>query len=315
MSTSSEEQSGYSEYAEELHLRSNEVLLDLIVGYESNHSEQGSESEQLASDLGEEMIVIHSDSSEEEESKEEIEIPMPPLVPDSPRVPIALTVPRTDHSTIIYQRNVMAIVRNYTSIVFERMTREGNYGYIFSDLDDDEINVFGSVEFPEYQIGLETVVKQLSGTIYYFIQLFIIRPAPLSKFFIRSLEIWNHPSDTKEVEFKYYPNELHDNLTYMRLSIVRWSTYFPYRSCPSEDCQRILLPSENVHCFECTHSIRTHLCSICLDDQTPQRLLTTVCRHTFHHNCFRQIISHQPNKVKCPMCRTVVDAASRSYVR
>ena len=46
-------------------------------------------------------------------------------------------------------------------------------------------------------------------------------------------------------------------------------------------------------------------CSICLEQLSCKRCITTQCRHTFHETCFLQLIE-QNTQTKCPLCRANV---------
>ena len=46
-------------------------------------------------------------------------------------------------------------------------------------------------------------------------------------------------------------------------------------------------------------------CSICLEQLSCKRCITTQCRHTFHETCFLQLIE-QNTQTKCPLCRAYV---------
>ena len=46
-------------------------------------------------------------------------------------------------------------------------------------------------------------------------------------------------------------------------------------------------------------------CSICLEQLSCKRCITTQCRHTFHEICFLHLIE-QNTQTKCPLCRAYV---------
>ena len=46
-------------------------------------------------------------------------------------------------------------------------------------------------------------------------------------------------------------------------------------------------------------------CSICLEQLSCKRCITTQCRHTFHETCFLHLIEHN-TQTKCPLCRAYV---------
>ena len=46
-------------------------------------------------------------------------------------------------------------------------------------------------------------------------------------------------------------------------------------------------------------------CSICLEQLSCKRCITTQCRHTFHETCFLHLIE-QNTQTKCPLCRANV---------
>ena len=46
-------------------------------------------------------------------------------------------------------------------------------------------------------------------------------------------------------------------------------------------------------------------CSICLEQLSCKRCITTQCRHTFHETCFLHLIK-QNTQTKCPLCRAYV---------
>lgn len=49
-------------------------------------------------------------------------------------------------------------------------------------------------------------------------------------------------------------------------------------------------------------------CSICQDDirdvDKERNLFVTTCAHTFHNKCWIEYVSHQPQDVVCPNCKT-----------
>ena len=46
-------------------------------------------------------------------------------------------------------------------------------------------------------------------------------------------------------------------------------------------------------------------CSICLEQLSCKRCITTQCRHTFHETCYHHLIE-QNTQTKCPLCRAYV---------
>lgn len=199
-----------------------------------------------------------------------------------------------------YERAVMEVVREYLVVVFGRLARHGNYGG-----EEEAFTLYERVDIPELFISMCTHVMPDGGLVRYFVRLSIRTPSGRT-IVIRDLEIWNHAFDSEEAEFEPSPIELVDNLSFFRRSVLRWSRYLPYRECANRECSTLLLPCESPYCFECKHGIAPCDCSICLDDRTPKRVVTTSCGHTFHRSCFRRILPFESGKVKCPLCRTVV---------
>ncbi len=199
-----------------------------------------------------------------------------------------------------YVASVMAIVREYAVVVFGRLGRHGNYGEA-----DEPFVLYEPVHFPDRRISLCTHVIPEGGLIRYFIRLSLRVPSG-RMFTIRDLEIWNHAHDSEEAEFQPCACELEDGLSFFRRSVLRWSRYLPFRECANPECSTLLLPCESPYCFECKHGLGRCDCAICLDAETPRRLITTRCGHTFHRSCFRRIQPFESNKVKCPLCRAIV---------
>jgi hypothetical protein len=199
-----------------------------------------------------------------------------------------------------YVSAVMSIVREYVEVVSGRIARHGNYG-----APDSMFVLYEPVHFPERCISLCTHVVPDGGLTRYFIRLSVRVPSG-RLFTIRYLELWNHAQDSEEAEFDPCVRELEHSISFFRRSVLRWSRYLPFRECANKECATLLLPCESVYCFECKHGIGRCDCAICLDGETPKRLVTTRCGHTFHRSCFQRIQPFQSNKVKCPLCRAIV---------
>jgi Ring finger domain len=199
-----------------------------------------------------------------------------------------------------YVAAVMALVREYVVVFFGRLARSGNYG-----APDEPFMLYEPVHFPARCISLCAHVIPDGGLIRYFVRLSVRVPSG-RMFTIRDLEIWSHAHDSEEAEFQACSCHLEDSISLFRRSVLRWSRYLPFRECANKECATLLLPCESPYCFECKHGLGRCDCAICLDGETPRRLVTTRCGHTFHRSCFRRIQPFESNKVKCPLCRAIV---------
>ena len=190
---------------------------------------------------------------------------------------------------------------DYVSVISDRLSREGNYEHLFDD-DEDEIPLFEEVYIKQYNICFHTMIRKKNGDTEYVLIMTIYFEED-KHYPFKEVVLWSHPEDETEPEFNPPAFFVFDTVDLFRPKIRRFNRYLPFRMCASKTCVMLLTEKETDHCFECYSKFSTCACSICMDEQTPKLVLTTSCNHSFHLECFLQIVQTKRNRVKCPLCR------------
>jgi len=216
--------------------------------------------------------------------------------------PCASPIRAPEVDTSFYDK-VMNVLTEYILIITERLSREGNYSHYFENEIEDEINWFEPILIQEYHICIETFLRKHLEHIEYIISISI--QLPHTHYPIKEVVFWRHREEHTDIMFDahFIP---YDTIDLFRPKIRRFNNYLPFRACAANECTMLLTEQERQYCFECSSCISTCPCSICLDEHTPKIVLTTSCGHSFHKECFLQIIPIRRHRVKCPMCRTIV---------
>jgi hypothetical protein len=190
-------------------------------------------------------------------------------------------------------------------IITDRLSREGNYSHYFENEIEDEMNWFEPLFIKKYHICIETFLRKHQEHIEYIISVAITLPNN-KNYQIKEVVFWRHREEHTDIMFETTNFIPYDTIDLFRSKIRRFNNYIPFRACEGIDCMMLLTEHERQYCFECSSHISKCPCSICLDENTPKMVLTTSCGHTFHKDCFRQIIPIKRHRVKCPLCRKVV---------